>query len=125
MIPAAVPPLTATHFHQVPQWLRKRLGPHWFDRIVSVSFNHYPNQKRALRHRFAEIVPQLGNLRSLQSITFLGGTLETDDYRISARWASPIRELPMRESRRSPIAGFDSLDLRATTQLQLELRATT
>ncbi len=62
-----------------PQWLRKRLGPHWLDRIVEVRLNEYINKSD--KNRFAVVAPHLAKLSSLRSLTLSGETFDVNDYR--------------------------------------------
>jgi hypothetical protein len=66
-----------------PQWLRNRVGPHWFDRIVEVRLNGYNN--RSSKNRFAVVGPHLAKLQSLRSLSLWGGELDDDDYRLLGR----------------------------------------
>lgn len=63
-----------------PQWLRKRLGPHWFDRIVEVRLNGYIN--RSSKNRFTVVGPHLAKLQALRSLSLWGGELDHDDYQL-------------------------------------------
>jgi hypothetical protein len=63
-----------------PQWLRKCLGPHWFDRIVEVRLNGYINKSD--KNRFAVVGPHLVRLPALRSLSLWGGDLDANDYRL-------------------------------------------
>lgn len=49
-----------------PAWLRRRLGPHWFDQIVEVRINEFNNGGN--RNRFALVGPPLAKLPALRSL---------------------------------------------------------
>ena len=77
-----------------PQWLRKILGPHWFDRIVEVRLNGYIN--RSERNRFAVVAPTLANLPSLRSLSIWGGELSADEYRLLSK-QTQLQSLRLRQ----------------------------
>lgn len=61
-----------------PEWLRNRLGSHWFDSIVEVNLNRYRNPR--VKAQFSALVRQLAKLRSLREISIGGQGLEYDEY---------------------------------------------
>jgi hypothetical protein len=79
ILPPGATPKTPPPKPPGPQWLRKYLGPHWFDRIVDVHLNGYNNRNN--RNRFAAIAPHLARLPSLRSMTLWGGEFDAQDYR--------------------------------------------
>lgn len=75
-----------------PQWLRERLGTHWFDSIVEVQLNDHV---RSSENRFSVVGPHLAKLRSLRSLRLDGGELTADDFRLLGQlWK--IEELHLR-----------------------------
>ncbi len=63
-----------------PQWLRQRLGAHWFDRIVDVHLNGYRNPSS--KNPFTVVGPRLLKLRKLRSLTLWGGKHDHADYQL-------------------------------------------
>ncbi|HEY3393289.1 MAG TPA: hypothetical protein VGK58_11325 [Lacipirellulaceae bacterium] len=80
ILPPGATPKTPPPKPPGPQWVRKRLGPHWFDRIVEVRLNESTNKSD--KNRFAVVAPHLAKLSSLRSLTQSGETFDSNDYRL-------------------------------------------
>jgi hypothetical protein len=62
-----------------PEWLRNRIGPHWFDSIVEVRLNGFGNARA--RKQFSTVGRQLAELRSLRELSIWGQDLKPDEFR--------------------------------------------
>jgi hypothetical protein len=60
------------------QWLRSRLGPHWFDSIVEVQLNGFGNNWQ--RRQFSTVSRHLVKLRSLRELAVSGQDFNQVDY---------------------------------------------
>jgi hypothetical protein len=95
-----------------PQWLRERIGPHWFDRIVEVGLNGFINNGD--KNRFAVVGPYLTKLWSLRSLSLWGEELDDNEYRLLGRLTQleklrVSQETPMRPQHAAALARATSL----------------
>ncbi len=66
-----------------PQWLRRLVGPHYFDTIVAVRL--YAQRGNNRRRRLAEVIPHLAVLPELRSLTLWGWNLTPEDFQMVSR----------------------------------------
>jgi len=76
-----------------PDWLRRYLGPHWFDEIVEVRLYEFSNPSE--RNKFTVVGPHLAKLPALRLLSLSGGNLDLQDCVLIGQ-LTQIEELVLR-----------------------------
>ncbi len=75
-----------------PEWLRRYLGPHWFDQIVEVRLNQFANPSESNDGKL--VIPHLTKLPALRSLTLSGKNLDLEDCELLGR-LTQVEELSL------------------------------
>ena len=76
-----------------PEWLRRYLGPHWFDQIVEVRLNQFVNPSESNDSKL--VIRHLTKLPALRALTLWGRTLDLEDCELLGR-LTQVEELSLR-----------------------------